>query len=304
MGVKITSGLKFDDTIFYKEDGQKRKMVIHIRMNDECKNNICDFAITADIYELHRSSWKWHGGGCQHETILEHAPQYKCFVDLHNCNHYGYPTYAIQNSMYFFKRKDYNTVKNYLRLQEGELEELLLFSDDELAFQWKLNQMGIIDRWYQEALEAIEYLDELTGYRWINPYSKEEERFVMKPLDDEENRLMEERFTSGYYTKEQVEERREKDLNKKIDEQIAEAIEKFNEATSRWQEILNIKFSILNEGILLDNVIVYEHSKEVTFNWKDYEVQVSREDFDRYVAKMKELCLFEDWKFNFGKDKK
>lgn len=304
MGMKVVSGLKYKDIIFYEEDGNKYRMIVHIRMNDECKNNICDFAITADIYELHRSSWKWFGGGCQHENILKHAPQYKCFVDLHNCNHYGYPTYAIQNSMYYFKLKKYHTIKNYLRLQEGELEDLLLFSDDEIAFQWKLNQMGIIDRWYQEALEAIEYLDELTGCRWINPYSKEEERFVIKPLTDEENRLIEERFTNGYYSKEQVMERREEALNKKIDEQKAEAIEKFNKATSRWQEILNIKFSILNEGILLDNIIVYEHSKEVTFNWKDYEVQVSREEFDRYVTNMKELCLFEDWKFNFGKDKK
>lgn len=304
METKAAFGLKYEDTIFYKEDGNKRKMIVHIRMDDECKNRICEFAITADIYELHRSSWKWLGGGCQHETILEHAPKYKCFVDLHLCSHYGYHGSAVQNSMYWFKLKEYDAITNYLRLQEGELEQLSLVSDDELAFRYKLNQIGIVDRWYQEALQAIEFLVELTGCRWVNPYSKDEERFVMKPLTDEENRLMEERFANGYYSRERVEKRREEALKKKIDEQKAKALEEYNKVTSRWQEILDIKFTILNEGILLDNVIVYEHCKEVTFNWKEYDVQVSKEDFDRYVAKMKKLCLFEDFKFNFGKDKK
>lgn len=303
--MKVVSGLEFEDTIFYEENSCRYKMVVHIMMNDECKNKICEFAITADIYELHRSSWKWCSGGCCHESILKHAPQYKCFVDLHLCNHYGYNGLNVMhNARYYFKRNKLDGVKSCLRLKDDELDEILLYMEDDLSLKFGLHKMGIIDRWYQEALEAIKHLGKLTGCRWINPYSKEEERFVIKPLSDEENRLIEERFANGYYSKEQVEKRREKALNKKIDEQKKAAIEKFNKATNRWQEILNIKFSILNEGILLDNVIVYEYSKEVTFNWKDYEVQVTREDFDRYVAKMKELCFFEDWTFNFGKNKK
>ena len=51
MEEKVVNGLKYDDTVFFEEDGEKYKMVVHIRMNDECKNNICDFAITADIYK-------------------------------------------------------------------------------------------------------------------------------------------------------------------------------------------------------------------------------------------------------------
>lgn len=305
MGMKVVNGLKYEDTIFYEEDGNKYKMIVYIRMDDECKNHICEFAITSSIYELHRSRWSWYKGGCCHDEILKHAPQYKCFVDLHLCNHYGYGGMnGVLNALYWLKHNKIEFVKSSLRLKGDEYSELQWFMDEEESLKWKLSQMGIIDRWHKEALEAIEYLNELTGCRWHNPYSKEEERFVMKPLTDEENRLMEERFANGYYSKERVEKRREKALKKKIDEQKAKALEEYNKATSRWQEILNIKFAILNEGILLDNVIVYEHCKEVTFNWKNYEVQVSREDFDRFVTRMKELCIFEDWKFNFGEDKK
>lgn len=301
MGIKVVGGLKYKDTIFYKENGERYKMVVHIRMDDECKNKICEFAITADIYELRRSYWRWCRGGCQHEAILKHAPQYKCFVDLHLCNHYGYGGLnGISNAIYWYKQKKYDSVESCLRLKEGELNQIKWFMEDENALWWELNEMGVVERWYQEALEAIEYLNQLTGCRWINPYSAEEERFVKKPLSDDERSLIEERVKIGYYAEKAVEERRMKALYDKIDEQKARAIEEFK----KWQEILNIKLSILDEGILLDNVIVYEHSKEVTFNWKNWGEQVSREDFDRYISKIKSLFLFEDWKFNFGKDKK
>lgn len=303
--MKVVSGLKFEDAIFYEEDSNKYKMIVHIRMNDECKNKICEFAITADIYKLHHSTWKWLSGGCQHEAILEHAPQFKCFVELHLCNHYGYGNInSIYNALYWFKLNEIEHAKNSLRLKDDEFNELQWFMEDEKSLLWKLNQMGIIERRKKEADEAIDYLNRLTGCKWVNPYSKDEEKFVMKPLTDEENKQIEERFNHGYYSEEKVTTRRKNVLNAKIEAQRKEAIKEFNKQTNRWQEILNIKFSILNEGILLDNVIVYEYSKEVTFNWKDYEVQVTREDFDRYVAKMKELCLFEDWTFNFGKNKK
>ncbi len=297
--IKVVSGLKYEDTIFYEEDGNKYKMIVHIRLNDECKNNICNFAITADIYELRCKTWRWFRGGCCHETILKHAPQYKCFVALHNCNHYGYHTYMIKNSKYWYEQKKYEAMKEYMRLKDGELEQILLVADDELALQWKLVKMGIVARWHQEAIDVIEYLNELTGCRWINPYSPEEERFVMKPLTEEDENLMKERFNEGYYEKENVLLRRKIAFKNKIEDQRAEAIEKFNKETEKFQERLKVKFSILDSGILLDNVMVYDHCKEVKFNWVSYKEQVSREDFDRYVAEMKAECRFEDWKFIF-----
>lgn len=299
MGVKVVGGLKYDDTIFYEEDGSKYKMIVHIRMNDECKNKICEFAITADIYELHGSNWVHFIGGCCHDCILKYAPQYKCFVDLHLCNNYGYHTYVIENTIYFFKCKQYDSIKSYLRLKNEELEQILLVVDDVKALQWKLKDLGVIDRWYQEALEAIEYLDELTGSRWINPYSNSEERFVIKPLTDDENILISKRMNEGYYSKQAVEKRRKKAFNDKIQKQKEEAYNKFEVETIDRKQRLDIKLSILEEGILIDNVIIYDHCKEVSFNLKSYGEKVERQDYDRYVSRMKSECRFEDWKFIF-----
>lgn len=299
MEEKVVNGLKYDDTIFFEEDGKKYKMVVHIRMNDECKNNICDFAATADIYELCRKVWRWFSGGCCHEAILKYAPQYKCFVGLHNRNHYGAHAYIIDNANYWYRQRKYEVLKEYLQLKDDELGEILLVADDKLALRWKLGEMGIVDRWHQEAKEAIAYLERLTGCKWVNPYSPKEERFVMKTLTEGEESLMTQRFNEGYYEEENVQIRREIAFKNKIEDQRAEEIVKFNKETKKWQEILNVKFSILDEGILLDNVIVYDHCKEVKFNWLSYKEQVSREDFDRYVSDMKSECRFEDWKFIF-----
>ena len=230
---------------------------------------------------------------------MKYTPQYKCFVDLHNRNHYGEHVYIVDNANYWYRQKKYEVLKEYLKLKDGELGEILLVADDKLALRWKLDEIGIVDRWHREAKEAIAYLERLTGCTWVNPYSPEEEKFVLKPLTEEEENLMKERFSEGYYEEENVWKRREIAFNRKIEEQRTEAIEKFNKATERWQEILSIKFSILDLGILLDNVIVYDHCKEVKFNWKSYKDQVSREDFDRYVHEMKDECRFEDWKFIF-----
>ena len=205
----------------------------------------------------------------------------------------------IDNANYFYRQKKYEVLKEYLKLKDVELREILLVADDKLALRWKLGEMGVIDRLSREAKEAIAYLEKLTGCTWVNPYSPEEERFVLKPLTEEEENLMKERFSEGYYKEENVWKRREIAFNRKIEEQRTEAIEKFNKATERWQEILNVKFSILDAGILLENVIVYDHCKEVKFNWQSYKDQVSREDFDRYVQEMKDECRFEDWKFIF-----
>lgn len=299
MKVKVVNQLKYEDVIFIKEDGKEYKMIVRIRLNDECNNKICDFAITADIYERKCNIWKLFSSGCCHEAILKHAPRYKVFVALHNRNHYGYHSNMIENAKYLYDQKKYETMKEYLRLQDGELEQILLVADDKLALQWKLVQLGVVCMWHQEAKQAIAYLERLTGCKWQNPYSTEEEKFVMKPFTEEEESLVAQRFSEGYYEKENVLLRREIAFNNKIQDQRDEAIKEFNKKTERWQEILNVKFSILDKGILLDNVIVYDHSKEVKFNWLSYKEQVSREDFDRYVSEMKDECRFEDWKFTF-----
>lgn len=67
----------------YIQAGTTFEINVKILLADDCKNNICDWSITADIYEQRKNGrFVWCAGGCCHEEILKRFPQFKMFVDL------------------------------------------------------------------------------------------------------------------------------------------------------------------------------------------------------------------------------
>lgn len=42
--------------------------------------------------------------------------------------------------------------------------------------------------------------------------------------------------------------------------------------------------AVLDAGLSVNNVIYYDHSNELVFNWKDYETKVTENDFNKFVS--------------------
>ena len=111
----------------YIQAGTTFKINVKILLADDCKNNICDWSITADIYEQRKNGrFVWCAGGCCHEEILKRFPQFKMFVDLHLSNHYGAPMYPAakklqlticvsrkRNIICFIRQKINNTLNTF-----------------------------------------------------------------------------------------------------------------------------------------------------------------------------------------------
>ena len=99
--------MEFKTTKTYTTDWGKEKIEVSIRLSDPCCNGHNDFAITATIWELRGKRWVDVAGGCLHEEILKHFPQFQIFVDLHLCDDNGVPMYPIANNPYtgFFTQK-------------------------------------------------------------------------------------------------------------------------------------------------------------------------------------------------------
>lgn len=218
--------LFYNVTKFYVENGITYKMNVRISLDDCCKNGVCDWGITADIYEKRRNGrFVWYASGCCHDEILKYFPEFKTFIDLHLCNHYGQPMYPVENGFYHLKNSDKETTINYLRITESEYNVLRDSAEDKGYFTYLLYTLGIVDRWKQESLKAIKQLEALTGNRWENPYKPENERFVLK-LTDEERTLIENRIKEGYYTSEAIQERKDQkkreEYEKKRNEIIAD----------------------------------------------------------------------------------
>lgn len=197
----------------YIQAGTTFKINVKILLADDCKNNICDWSITADIYEQRKNGrFVWCAGGCCHEEILKRFPQFKMFVDLHLSNHYGAPMYPVENGFYHITNSSKETAINYLRITETEYN-LLHQAEDKQYFKYLLYTLGIVERWKRESNEALKKLEELTGQTWENPYKPENERFTLK-LTDEERTTITNRINDGYYRPEAVQARKDEEKRK------------------------------------------------------------------------------------------
>jgi len=174
-----TNNLSYNVTKFYVENGITYKMNVRISLGDCCKNGVCDWSITADIYEKRRNGrFVLCASGCCHDEILKYFPEFKPFVNLHLSNHYGQPMYPVENGFYHLKNSNKEKTINYLRITESEYNILRNSAEDKGYFKYLLYTLGIVDRWEQESLKAIKQLEALTGNTWENPYKPENERCI------------------------------------------------------------------------------------------------------------------------------
>lgn len=206
-----TNRLSYTTTKNYFENGTVYRIEVKILLADKCKNNICDWSITADIYEKERGGrFTLCTFGCCHEEILKHFPEFEQFVNLHLCDCYGAPLYAVENGFYHTKKSSKETAINYLRITEEEYN-VLYKAEDKQYFKYLLYTMGIVNRWNEEAKAAIKELETLTGREWENPYEYDKERKHIEMFTDEEAAEMNKRIDSGYYTDEAIQKRKEEE---------------------------------------------------------------------------------------------
>lgn len=270
----------------YMNEDNMEYIHVQISLDDDCHNGICDWSITG-----HTSTGL---AGCIHEEILEHYPEFKIFVDLHLSNHYGQPSYAVENGFYFLKTEGKESAKEYLRATPEEME-IIGEAGDQQHFKYLLFKSGIIDRWKRESLKAIKKLEELTGETWENPYKQDEEKFVVR-MSDEERHEIEKKIDEGYYEPQKIKEREEAKIREKLNKWKSSLINRTNNKIKELKDNMELMCCILDFGLSDSNVIFYHHKNEVVFNWTTGD-KISREDFDRFVES--ESHKFPNIKFTY-----
>lgn len=260
----------------FTEEGEVYQIRIRVRLDDACENKHCDFSITGDIWkgEGKLTDYNWEQGGCIHDDILEHFPELgNVFVPLHLSSHTGAPMYPVGNGIYWLKENE-KTAKEYLRITGKELitlKEVAKWNDSNY-FTYMLYELGIVDRWKEEADYAIAYLEKLTNEKWENPYTPEQERFNLpeKPNID-----------ISIYTKE--------NLRKKISREKKEAKEKkLLEIESRYEKkskilLMEKKIAIAMAEInpLKKNYLYYDHDNSIEINLWKFEDFYTKEEIEK-----------------------
>ncbi len=257
----------------YTEDGQQYRIIVQIRLNDECKNGHQDFAITADIHSVKSENKEyWVSGGCQHDEIIKHFPEFKPFVDLHLCDYSGAPMYTVVNGLYHMNENLSDPTTNHkiefckhYRVTPTQYEKLSK-AETEIEYAMLLNNTGILSRWQKQADRAIKALEKLTGNEFVN----DSKRSNFVPPTDEEIDNFRQIEADGYFTPEAKAQRKIDAANTAkrltIEKATKDAAVKIAEAELE-RDIL-ILFTTY--GVPTDNYILYLHNRELVFNWQRY----------------------------------
>jgi len=274
---------KLKHTIVSKTvDGDQ--LFIKISLDDDCKNGHADFSITGDIYQADKPKIDRYfiSGGCIHDEILAAHPELKLFIDLHLADVNGAPMYAMGNGFYHLKEGKENVAQEHIRATDEEFEKIKN-SPDEKYFTKMVFDLGIVDRWKEEAKEAIRRLEEMTGEK----FKDDSTRLPNYKLSEKENYDLEEKIKSGYYSKEQIEKRAKEKIEadkKALKQSLKDNLDK---EAKKATDDYNVQIAVLNAGLSIDNFIYYNHTNEGVFNWINYKKKVTKEEFEIFLKTVK-----------------
>lgn len=296
--METSNKLSYSKTHFFVEDGTQYKIIAKVSLDDDCKNTMYDFSVTADIYYKGKNGRFYeHSCGRCHEAIQRRCPEIAKFIPLHLCNHYGAPMYPEANGFYHLQNSGKAVTMDYLRITEDEYNALSL-AEDKKYFKYLLFSLGIVARWKEEADTLISELESLSGLKWENPYKPKEERFTLT-LSDEERADIEKLIKDGFYTKENIEKRKEEALKAALIKKRADICARYDKDIAKAEREKKVMLYIFDSGVSTENVIYYNHSNTVTFNWSDlsYYKRISKEDFQNFLESVDYSKLPEGIKF-------
>jgi hypothetical protein len=304
---KATNDLRHSITV---ESGNE-KTVIKFRLNDECGNGHEDFSLTADIYERRTptSPWRESGGGCCHEHILTLRPLLpahiarglRAFTALHLSDSEGCPMHAASNAFYWFagarpdgagqqyhggsgaSGKTPDECKRifleHIRGNEDDFAKIAAFGPrtaEEMSYC--LEDLGFRHQWRLEAQAAIRDLEKWTG----QTFQSHATRSQWPALAPEAKALLLQRRAEGYYTPEAIAARDAAAKAAKADKARAEIHAEFTAKVTKATKQRDIALFLLDRGVSGDNIIFYDHTNELAFNWSSCARLWTREEFEAF----------------------
>ncbi len=281
-------------------DLEGNTLIIKIHLNDECKNGHQDFSITGNVYEKGKPLADKYNICCGAigDEIVKVCPGLEIFNDLHLCDYNGAPMYAIENGFYHLNdvnnRMTQEKFCKYYGVTTEQYTELVTACDKQ-HFKILLYTLGIVDQWKAKATKAICILEKMTGTKFLNDSTRSQ----LEPLTEEEIKIHGERVVNGYYLPESILKRAETTIASKRIELKQNTHVAFDKAVLKLKKQLVIDNILIDLFLTTSNVIFYNHTNMVVFNWQDstYEKKYTESDFRRFAAIAKRKALLKDIQF-------
>ena len=271
--------IKIGNQILYPGD---YKFDYLIKLDDGCKNGHLTFSFTGKI-KVKKGNGRYYTliSGAIGEIITYFKPELSIFEKLHTCNHLGQPM-CIENIRYHINegKTDREISEMYNISDMGAVKILRNASDNKDLFYYLVFRLGVADTWGKLAGEAIQEIEK----RKKRKLKIEGKDRVYKQLLKEDCEVLENLYQLGYASNVQKELRDKARKEDQKQKELREIEEQRNKAISKAQKEYEVKKAVVSFGISWINVIFYDHSNKLCFNYSDCYKKIPSDLINEFIC--------------------
>lgn len=270
---------KVGDRLFYRGS---YKFDYLIKLDDECKNDHLTFSFTGKI-KVKKGNGRYYTliSGAIGDIITYFKPELSIFEKLHTCNHLGQPM-CIENIRYHISegKTDREISKMYNISDMEAIKILRNSSDNKDLFYYLVFRLGIAENWENLASEAIQEIEK----RKKRKLKIEGKARVYKQFPEKECEVLENLYQLGYASNAQKELRDKARKEDQKQKELKEIEEQRNKAISKAQKEYEVKKAVVSFGISWINVIFYDHSNKLCFNYSDCYKKIPSDLINEFIC--------------------
>lgn len=253
-----------------------------IKLNDECKNGYLTFSFTGSI-KIKKGNGRYYDfiSGAIGDIITYFKPELSIFEKLHTCNHLGQPMYIDNIRYHINEGKTDREISEMYNISDIKAIEILRnASDNKDLFYYLVFRLGVAENWGNLANEAIREIEK----RRNSKLKIENKDRVFKQFPEKECEVLENLYQIGYASDAQKELRDKARKEEQKQKELKEIEDERNKAIAKAQKEYEIKKAVVSFGISWSNVIFYDHSNKLCFNYSDYYKKIPSDLINDFVC--------------------
>lgn len=238
-----------------------------IKLDDGCKNGHLTFSFTGSI-KIKKNNGRYYDyiSGAIGDIISHFKPELSMFEKLHLCNHLGQPTYIDDIRCHINEGKTDKEISEMYNISDMKAIKILRnASDNKDLFYYLVFRLGVAENWGNLANEAIREIEK----RRNSKLKIENKDRVFKQFPEKECEVLENLYQLGYVSDAQKELRDKARKEEQKQKELKEIEDERNKAIAKAQKEYEIKKAVVSFGISWSNVIFYDHSNKLCFNYSD-----------------------------------
>lgn len=253
-----------------------------IKLDDGCENGHLTFSFTGSI-KIRKRNGRYYDfiSGAIGDIVTYFKPELSIFEKLHTCNHLGQPMY-IDNIRYHINegKTDQEIAEMYNISDIKAIEILRNASDNKDLFYYLVFRLGVAENWENLANEAIREIEK----RRNSKLKIEGKDRVYKQFPEKECEVLENLYQLGYASNVQKELRDKARKEGQKQKELKEIEDERDKAIAKAQKEYEIKKAVVSFGISWSNVIFYDHSSKLCFNYSDCYKKIPSDLINEFIC--------------------